>query len=170
MGLMAKKEPSVDSGYDTLTNEEKNALDKVTKLVNDICNEDKVNIIHLAQFWSYFATSLYKSRPHYMSNLEELENQKKDLEHFLSDKEPTSEEYSDILRKIGITVSKRRVAKDLLSFISVAHENINKISGFIYNSMNRKYTPRSVKYGEGKTYVKIDHDLDEKLKKVNGGR
>lgn len=163
--------------YELLTKPELDLLDKIGCVIVKSATDGQTESDHICQFWAYFANILFMERGNYIKKLNELEKQKLDLEHFLTDQDPESEEYIKILKSIGDVVKERRVIKDRLSYMSVAHENINKIAGFINKGQTRRYSPRSLKYGgnvdlgtDTGTKVKIDSTSIKPPRYTNKGK
>lgn len=140
--------------YNLLSTVEMQMLDALVDHVVKLAMTSPVDKMHIAQFWRYLSSKLYKARYNFVQGKVEMENQKTDLEHKLTELDSTSDEYMSVLRRIGDVVTTRRILKDMSEYLQVACSNIKTVGNFIGGMNKRQYTPKSKKYSEETTSSK----------------
>lgn len=138
--------------YDLLTKTDMDMLDQITNNILSLCG-DQLDTEHTIQIWGYLSDRLYKARYRYIEAIQEIEQQKCDLEHFSLGLTPGTEEYNEILEGIGKLVRERRTKKNISAYLLVAQSNLGKICGFLRGMGTRTYTPKSKKYGASPTHT-----------------
>lgn len=126
----------------------------IDKFVDDIRHiqidpkRGRINSEYAIQVWKYLCDSINYMNQDQLNELTEIERQKTDLEHFLTDPKDCEKDEDEILQEIATCIRKRRFLKDSSTLTHILAQNISRNVGFIKGMLDRQYTPRSEKYGD----------------------